>query len=152
MREGLLTAILTGTDWTKFFNRREYTDAFKQYTEQFSGVYARAVKDTGENLQALADELFDGIEAGVARQRIWNRSVTRANAKLTIVQFLSPMLLGLEEPGCAKLAEVLRDTWNARRPKDTYEIASYKKIQRGFKNVILGIEIPDKPRDEDEEL
>lgn len=151
MREELLAAILAGTEWTSRFTRREYTKAFKQYTETFSEVYVEAVREAGEGLQSLAEEILDGVEAGVARQRIWNRSVTRTNGKMTIVQYLSPMLLGLEEPGCPQFAEVLRDAWNARRPKDTYDIASYKKIQKGFKNVILGIEIPDKRGDEEEE-
>lgn len=149
MREELLSAILAGTQWTDHFTRREYGPAFKAYTEKFSGMYIQAVREG--DIQALAEELLDGVETGVAKAHFWNRSATRANAKLTIVQFLSPMLLGLTEPGCQELAVALRDTWNARRPKDAYEVASYKKIQKGFKNVILGIEIPDKRQEEEEE-
>ena len=51
------------------------------------------------------------------------------------------MLLGLDEPLCQKLAEELRDVWNARRPKDPYDITTYAKLQRGFRNVVLGIDI-----------
>ena len=58
-----------------------------------------------------------------------------------IVTYLSPMLLGLEEPLCQELAERLRDTWNARRPKDGYDVTTYAKLQAGFHNVILGIDV-----------
>ena len=52
-----------------------------------------------------------------------------------------PMLLGLEEPLCQELAERLRDGWNTRRPKDIYNITTYARLQEGFRNVILGIDI-----------
>ena len=151
MREELLAAILAGTEWTNRFHRREYTKAFQEYKELFSGVYSQAVREAGEDLRPLAEALWDDVEAAIARQRIWNRSSAWANGKLTVVQYLSPMLLEMEEPGCAAFAEMLRDVWNQRRPKDAYNITSYKKLQKGFRNVILGIELPDKRRDEEEE-
>ena len=39
------------------------------------------------------------------------------------------------------LAERLRDGWNTRRPKDIYNITTYARLQEGFRNVILGIDI-----------
>ena len=56
--------------------------------------------------------------------------------------YLSPMLLGLEEPGCQRLAELLKEEWRARRPGDSYETVAYREIQEGFRNAIMGIEIP----------
>ena len=41
-----------------------------------------------------------------------------------LVEYLSPMLLGLEEPGCGQLAEVLCQGWAARWPKAAFETAS----------------------------
>lgn len=40
-----------------------------------------------------------------------------------------------------ELAERLRDGWNTRRPKDIYNITTYARLQEGFRNVILGIDI-----------
>ena len=42
---------------------------------------------------------------------------------------------------CQELAERLRDGWNTRRPKDIYNITTYARLQEGFRNVILGIDI-----------
>ena len=67
--------------------------------------------------------------------------MVQAREKQMLVTYLSPMLLGLEEPLCQELAERLRDGWNARRPKDTYSITTYARLQEGFRNVILGIDI-----------
>ena len=44
-------------------------------------------------------------------------------------------------PLCQELAERLRDGWNPRRPKDIYNITTYARLQEGFRNVILGIDI-----------
>lgn len=151
MRDNLLEAILAGTEWTERFHRREYEKAFQEYTERFGVSYISAVREAGEQVEKLAEEILDELEARVRQQRFWNRTVYRVNAKLTIVEFLSPMLLAQEEPGCVRLAEVLRDMWNTRYPKENYKIASYEKIRKGFKNVILGIELPDRRRDDEEE-
>ena len=90
---------------------------------------------------ALAEQLLDVLEAGWKRQRPWNRGMVQAREKQMLVTYLSPMLLGLEEPMCRELAEQLRDAWNARRPKDAYDITSYARLQEGFRNVILGIDL-----------
>ena len=86
-------------------------------------------------------KLLDVLEAGWKRQRPWNRGMVQAREKQMLVTYLSPMLLGLEEPMCRELAEQLRDAWNARRPKDAYDITSYARLQEGFRNVILGIDL-----------
>lgn len=64
-----------------------------------------------------------------------------------LVEYLSPMLLGLEEPGCGQLAEVLCQGWAARWPKEAYRIATYAQIQSGFRNSILGIDLANKHMD-----
>ena len=53
------------------------------------------------------------------------------------------LLLGLEEPLCTAFAKVMRDTWGVRRPKDPYRIASYQKLSKGFRDVIMGIDVTD---------
>jgi len=49
------------------------------------------------------------LEAGWKRQRPWNRTMVQAREKQMLVTYLSPMLLGLEEPLCQELAERLRE-------------------------------------------
>ena len=96
MREELLKAVQTGRTWLDRFTRREYTKAFKAYTEQFGPVYMAAVRETNGDetaLRALADSLLDGLENGWKRQRIWNRSAVKVNEKQMMVDYLSPMLL-----------------------------------------------------------
>ena len=66
-----------------------------------------------------------------------------------LVDYLSPLLLGMEEetPGAQKLCLLIRDGWSARRPKDSYHIASYLELQKGFRNAIMGIEIGQRPKE-----
>ena len=138
----LLAAVQGGREWMDHFNRKEYVPSFREYTSRFGPLYMEAVRAAGEaELTVLAEELLDGLEAGWRAQRFWNRSAVRTMEKQMMVTYLSPMLLGLEEPNCRRLAELLRDGWAVRWPKDAYGIADFKTIRGGFRNVILGVDI-----------
>lgn len=153
MNAELFDAVRKGGPWLERFNRREYPEAFREYMERFGPAYRTALGEAGEDeaaLQALADRFLDELEAGWRRQRIWNRAAAKANEKQMLVEYLSPMLLELEAPG-PRFAAVLRDRWAARWPKNVYYTASYAKIRRGFRNVILGIELGDRQRDPEED-
>ena len=137
-----LLLAMNGRPWLERFRRRDYRDAFLEYTERFGPLYMAAVKEAGEEgLPALASALLDGLEEGWKRHHFWDRGIAKAGEKQMVVDYLSPMLLGLETPGCARLAELLRDGWTARWPKDSYQLASHAEIQSGFRHAILGIEI-----------
>ena len=153
MNPKLLEAIQNPEAWQKRFTRREYVEAFRDYTEQYGSFYAEAVRkaEGEEGLSILVNGFLDALEAGWSRQWFWNRAAARINEKLMLVQYLSPMLLELEDPDCKRFAERLRDGWAARCPKEAYRIASFKKIDGGFRNIILGIEFPDKRREEEED-
>ena len=148
-RHQLLSAILNGGKWLPRFTMNDYSAAFKQYVEEFGPVYMEAVR-TEPSIPALASELLDGMEASWAKARIWSRTAARMDTLQMLVNYLSPMLLGLEEPACGELANCIRDGWAERRPKEAYKTASYKKIMGGFRRVFLGIPLPDK-RSESEE-
>ena len=125
--EELCAAVREAPYYSQRFTRLEYTDAFREYTERFGHLYMNAAHAAAERdggMEALAGELMDALEAGWKRQRPWNRTMVQAREKQMIITYLSPMLLGLEEPLCRELAERLRDTWNARRPKDAYQITT----------------------------
>ena len=142
--EELCAAVQEARYYNERFTRREYTSAFRTYTERFGPLYMAAVRETAEDpdgRRVLAEQLLDLLEAGWKRQRPWNRTMVQAREKQMLVTYLSPMLLGLEEPLCQELAERLRDGWNTRRPKDIYNITTYARLQEGFRNVILGIDI-----------
>lgn len=140
--EQLAAAVQDTRPWLEDFRRKTYESAFRAYCETFGPVYAQAVQAAGEvGLSALAAALLDELERGWKRQRPWNRTAVRANEKQMIVVYLSPMLLEQEEPGCGALCGVLRETWNARWPKDAYHTAGFSKIKSGFRNAIMGIEL-----------
>lgn len=145
MNGELLAAVQGGDAWLERFTRRDYAGAFKEYTERFGPAYMEAARAAGGEeaaLQALAEELLDALEAGWKRRRFWDRATAKINDKQMLVEYLSPMLLGLEEPGCRRLAELVRDRWAARWPKDAYQAASYAKLMGGFRYAILGFELP----------
>ena len=136
--EELCAAVQEARYYNERFTRREYTSAFRTYTERFGPLYMEAVRETAEDpdgRRVLAEQLLDLLEAGWKRQRPWNRTMVQAREKQMLVTYLSPMLLGLEEPLCQELAERLRDGWNTRRPKDIYNITTYARLQEGFRNV-----------------
>ena len=144
LQERIGAAVQEARYYNERFTRREYTSAFRTYTERFGPLYMAAVRETAEDpdgRRVLAEQLLDLLEAGWKRQRPWNRTMVQAREKQMLVTYLSPMLLGLEEPLCQELAERLRDGWNTRRPKDIYNITTYARLQEGFRNVILGIDI-----------
>ena len=63
------------------------------------------------------------------------------------MQRLTPLLLGLEEPLCPEFAQILRDRWATRWPRDPYQTAAYADINSGFRYAIMGIPMQP-PKDE----
>ncbi|MBE6995478.1 MAG: hypothetical protein E7429_01920 [Ruminococcaceae bacterium] len=155
MTERMLAAIRC-VDFLKRFDGREYGRAYKEYVQTYGAVYAEAVNAAAESedgLNGLTEDLLNGLEAVWKKERFWNRSAAKANHKQMLVFYLSPMLLGLEVPGCAEFAELLRDGWAARWPRDAYQVADQKTIKKGFHNVILGVDLDRlrRPVDDDDE-
>ncbi len=146
MREGnigtgtaaLLEAVQGGKPWIRRFTKKEYAQAFQEYTDRF-GPLCTAVLAKPESLPALTEEFLDALEAGWQRQRPWNRTVALMNDKQMIVTYLSPMLQKLE--GGTALAEQIRDGWNARWPKDAYQNGVYEELLGGFRSTFLGFEL-----------
>ena len=140
--EPLCAAVWEAPRYLGRFTRREYTGAFREYTERFGQLYIDAVRETagGEHaMRELAEGMLDCLERGWRGQRLWNRGAVRAQEKQVIVAYLTPMLVGLEEPLCGRFAEVLRDVWAARWPKDPYYVATYAQMQSGFRS-FLGLD------------
>ena len=140
MYEELPASIQEREPWLRDFGRQTYRDAFRSYTERFGPLFMEAVRN--QDPADLAKALLDGLDAGWRAQRFWRRGVVRAEEKQMVVVYLSPMLLGLEEAGCQSLAQALMEQWAARWPGDGYRMAPYDQIQAGFRNAIMGIEIP----------
>ena len=145
----LLAAIQDGKPWLDRFTGKEYDKAYQDYRAQYASLYREAALSAGEEgLAALVEALLDGLEAGWAKQRPWNRSLVRLNDKQMIVCYLSPALL--EDPACAPLAERLREGWAARWPKEAYRLAPLAKLRKGFRPSFLGIPLPVREPEEDE--
>lgn len=146
----LLAAVRNSGPWLERFTRNSYTEAFQAYAEQFVPDWLEAVRSAGEEgLPALAEALLDGMEEDWGRLRFWKRTSARLDVRQMLVQYLSPMLLEQEEPGCRRLAELIREGWTIRRPKEAYSLATCKKLQKGFRYSILGIPLPERQREED---
>lgn len=137
-----LAAAIRETYYLKLFDRHQYAKAFQEFMDRFGPLYREEILSAGEEGMApLAKALMDELENGWRRQRFWNRSAAQVNEKQMLVTYLSPMLLGLEPPLCTAFAKALRDEWGSRRPKDTYRIASYTTLSKGFRNTIMGIDV-----------
>lgn len=140
----LLEAVQNGKPWIKRFTKKEYAAAFQEYTNRFGPLYQEAL-DGLEEPSVLAEELLDGIAGGWKNQRPWNRSVALMNDKQMMVTYLSPMLQTLENGG--RFAELLRDGWAVRWPKDAYQLGTYEELLGGFRNTFLGLEIFHRDKD-----
>jgi hypothetical protein len=141
MSRELLSAVRDAAVWMSRFTLREYPKAFREYTERFGPMYMEAVRRAEDDLEPLAEEWLQELETEIARQRFWNRTAYRGNVKMVVIQYLGPMLMGLEEPGCQRLAELLRQGWNARWPKEAFKLASYRTLLGGFRTSILGFDL-----------
>lgn len=151
--EALCAAVQEASWYLKQFTHSAYPGAFRAYTERFGPAYLAAVRETereGTALTALADELLDCLSRAWQKRRFWNRASVRMDEKQMVVNYLTPMLLGLEDPDCRRLAEVIRDRWAARWPRDAYRIVDAAELQKGFRYTIMGIEVslPKKESDE----
>lgn len=140
--EELLSAIRHGKPWLDSFTRYAYREAFGQYRQEFARRYMAAAQ-TADSVESLARELVDGIENGWKAERFWNRAAARADDKMMLVAYLTPMLLASGEK-CAALAREICRAWNERFPDRTYETADYDKILNGFRHSVLGIDMESK--------
>ena len=144
MSQELLCAIRDTEGWMKHFTRFDYFEAFKKYTATYGPTCMKVLGEADEDaMKKMAGEILDELALDWGKERIWNRSNARFASKQMIIDFFSPMLLGLEEPHCQRFAEILRDEWTARFSKEAYAIATYKQIRAGFRNVIFGLEMKD---------
>ena len=153
MNEELLLAVQDCQVWLELFERRTYKKAFLRYRERYSAAFQEMFRicSTEEMLTSAADWMLTELEKGWKRQRFWNRSAVRLDQKQMMIAYLSPMLLAMEDPAGPHFAELLRDTWAARWPKDAYEITSFEKLGKGFHNAVFGIELSAFNREEEED-
>ena len=153
MNEEMLLAVQDSARWLDLFERRTYRKAFRRYQEQFAQQYQEMLRICTDEamLQSAADWLLTELERGWKRQRFWNRTAARLDQKQMIIVYLSPMLLAMEDPAGARFAQVLRDSWEARWPKDSYQMEPFEKLVNGFHHAILGIELSAFNREEEDD-
>lgn len=143
--QALCAAMEDGERWQKAFRLKTYSDAFQRYCAEYGAVYTQALEETGGRTGALNDlaaSILETLEGNWKRRWIWNRAAAKADCRQMLVNYLSPMLLELEAPGSRELCALLRDGWAARWPRQAYKVVSHQRIQQGFRNAIMGIEIP----------
>ena len=153
MNEEMLLAVQDSARWLDLFERRTYRKAFRRYQEQFAQQYQEMLRICTDEamLQSAADWLLTELERGWKRQRFWNRTAARLDQKQMIIVYLSPMLLAMEDPAGARFAQVLRDSCEARWPKDSYQMEPFEKLVNGFHHAILGIELSAFNREEEDD-
>lgn len=142
MNEALLSAIRERKPWLERFTRTEYEKAFQEYRERYGGLFREALRNA--DADSLAAETLDELEKGWKAEKFWKRSSRRFEEKQMIFMYLSPMLLEIGEEA---FAAALRDAWRGRSPKDAYEVVTWRKLKKGFRLTIMGIEV----RQEDDE-
>lgn len=135
------SAIREGRPWVDRFTRREYAKAFRSYVDTYWEACHAEISAAGDGLPALAEAVIDELEEGRRRTRFWNRGAQAFDEKHTVIKYFVPMLL---QRGEDSFAECLREAWCRRWPKDPYAQATYEELQKGFVNVIMGIQLPDK--------
>ena len=140
MSSPFAAAIQNGQLWLDHFTRREYAKAFRAYLAQYKEACLEQIQNA-EDPAVLAEEILNELEAGRKKLRFWNRGETVFNEKQTVIKYFAPMLLEL---GCEDFAEMFRDSWNRRWPKDPYEHTTFEQLNKSFANVILGIALPNK--------
>ncbi len=147
MVEKMLEAIHSRKDWLRRFNKKQYAGAFEEYRMCFGPVYTAALQqvESEADLRTLAEQLLDALEASWEKTSRWRRNAVEYDDKLTMLFYLNPMLLAKEdEPWCEDFAYLLQELWAQRHPGDIYELSTYDKLVGGFRNMILGIELPKK--------
>lgn len=152
MSREILDAVQTGRTWLDRFTRREYPKAFQEYTARFGPAYLEAVRATGGEeaaLQALADEILDGLEAGWKRQRFWNRASVMVNEKQMVVDYLTPMLLEQTGTDCPASRRFCGTAGPPAAPGTNTPRRPYAKLLGGFRYSILGIDLANKHLDPD---
>lgn len=135
--ETLTKSLANSFAWTKYFNRRDYAAAFQNYCAQFSAAYAEVI--TKADIADLAEALLVYMEERRAKLLPWLRKAAKADNKMLLLTFVTPMLLALGDEGRV-LAEALRSAWQDLYD-ETYEIAGYETIADGFNNSVMGFSL-----------
>ena len=102
--EELCAAVQEARYYNERFTRREYTSAFRTYTERFGPLYMEAVRETAEDpdgRRVLAEQLLDLLECGCQVRRFLRTEC--GQALLGGVQLLLEGLLAAV-CGCTVLA------------------------------------------------
>jgi hypothetical protein len=136
MNGALLSAIRERKPWLERFTRTEYEKAFQEYRERYGGLFREALQ--GADADSLATDTLDELEKGWKAEKFWKRSARRFEEKQMIFMYLSPMLLEIGEEA---FAAALRDEWRRRSPKDAYEVVAWRKLKKGFRLTVMGIEV-----------
>ena len=76
MTETLKNSLANSFAWTKYFNRRDYAEAFRNYCAQFSAAYAEVI--TKADIADLAEALLVYMEERRAKLLPWLRKAGRS--------------------------------------------------------------------------
>ena len=133
----LCEIIVSCRDYMEHFNRHEYVEYFKKFSEMTAPVL-EAVEDP----HAEAVELMNGLEAVWAQEkRSRRRSFLRERDKLTICCYFNPLATNPEFPCGTQLADEIHALWIEKYPKEGYSVGTYDAIMKGFEPRIFGFKL-----------
>ncbi len=117
------------------FNRVSYAGLFQRYKDRCMPFF-RALDQAGA--EAAADALLVRTER---LARPWKRKLLLFDMQRFFALYLIPAALDSGCPQAAAFAELLRQRWNERYPKNRFQSATYEEIAGGFRMKIFGFEI-----------
>lgn len=138
--ENLLKAVHKCRPWVDGFNRVKYKEYFERYSSLFTDVFTKAVEEAASK-EELANSFVDAIDSACKAEHFWNRNASFVDDKTMLVVYLSPMLLASGKEENIAFANVLSSTWNAKFPKESYQVANFDTIMSGFTNTIMGVSL-----------
>ena len=123
-------------DYLNGFNRRKYSQYFKQY-EELSRPFFEALEVSGD-AQGFAEELeaqINGSIKGLFKGRQY------CDMQFFLMTYTVPAALKRGNQVCADFAEALRSAWAARHPDMAFKLADYDTFANGYNNTIFGFKV-----------
>ncbi|MCR5508973.1 MAG: hypothetical protein K6F34_09825 [Lachnospiraceae bacterium] len=146
INSGLISMIFDNLSLMKRFNKNDYADAFKEYCEERTSLFAAIDKqyngseDKAGFIDACAKDFID--EASARYDRIDKKSdkdhfLIDHNPILTV--YMLPALAGSGYSSCRELAESICAGWNAKFTRYKISIGTFEEIDGGFKRKLCYI-------------
>ena len=117
------------------FDYDHYPECFREFEVSCAPLFVRL---ESSSIQEAASELIKQLEE---KNKILPKRIRKENAfqdKQVLALFLSPAAERASETAAIFSAE-LRNQWNQKYPRNSYQGGSYEQIMKGFDANLLGL-------------